>query len=713
MVTQSFPCDILLKTGRIWYFILMGKSTRKKSGASGGTTAAEGEGVGLHGSCDTGMPQESAADKTHHFNYYLAGAVSLITFVVYLTSLKNGFVNWDDAYYVVANPHIRALDLRFLRWAFFDFYAGNWHPLAWISHALDYAVWGLNPLGHHLTNNILHAANTFMVVVLAVKLVNARSRKATGNGLSGFPSGNAALVAGAVTGLLFGLHPLHVESVAWVSERKDLLCALFFLFSISRYLKYVDHISEKPVKRRATLFFSDKRYLSAIGFFVLALVSKPMAITLPFVLLILDWYPFGRLRSSRAFRDALVEKLPFMGLVLVSSIQTIMAQRASGAVGNAPLSVRISVAFGSLVAYLWKIIVPVNLIPFYPFPASHTFSYSDYYPAVVLVAGLSAGCLALAGKRKLWPAVWCYYVVTLLPVLGIVQVGLQSMADRYTYLPALGPFLIIGLGAAWVSEKTDTLSRGGRAVKALSIAAAVFVVISMSYLTFRQIGIWKNGLALWNHQVLSEPEKLPLAYINRGVMFSQQEGRLDEAIADFDQAIALEPSNDEAYRQRALAYEKKGQADRAIEDFEKAITLYPPFDRAYKDPTYALTHIKPYIEMNIRLGMLYGEAGFFDKAINHFTVVVSLKPEDPLSYYNRGYTYFVSGQYDNALRDFDQAIELNQGYADAYLDRGYVYLKTGNSERATSDFRKACDLKSEGGCNALRALRQDTANRGK
>ncbi len=677
----------------------MSNSPGKRSKASSKIVVKKGERAGLHSSGETRIPQKPVTYRTQYYTYYLACAVSLVTFVVYLTSLRNGFVSWDDSYYVLLNSHIRSFNLHFLRWAFFDFYAGNWHPLTWISHAMDYAVYGLNPLGHHLTSNIFHAVNTFMVVVLTTRLVNMRTRAA-----AGFPDGKAALVAGAVTGLLFGIHPLHVESVAWVAERKDLLCALFFFLSISSYLEHVDHAVENRLQGRATSFFSSKNYLFAVGFFVLALLSKPMAITLPFVLLILEWYPLGRIQSPGSLRDAVIEKLPFFGLALISSILTILAQSSSGAVGNAPLSVRVFVASGSLIAYLWKMIVPVNLLPFYPFPMPDTFSYSDYYPAVVLVIGVTAACLVLARKSRIWTAAWCYYVITLLPVLGLVQVGRQAMADRYTYLPSLAPFLLIGLGAAWFFAKANTLKQGGRAVKAVGIAAALFVLISLSYLTFKQIGIWKDGFALWNWQIEKEPEKVSMAYMNRGLMFSMQKGRPDEAIADFDQAIVLDPSNYEAYRQRALLYEKKGETDKAIADFEKALALSPPYDEAYKDPTYIETHVRPYIETHIILGVLYGRAGSFDKAIEHLTSAIRLEPGSALSYDDRGYTYFISGKYDKALEDFNKAIELNKTYANAYINRGNLYLKRGNNTRAVDDFRKACVLGNEGSCSTLKAL---------
>ncbi|MDA8173669.1 MAG: hypothetical protein M0018_03650, partial [Nitrospiraceae bacterium] len=249
-----------------------------------------------------------------HTGYRLSGMVAAATFLVYLRTLKNGFIDWDDGRYIYDNPHIHSLNVSFLKWAFSGFYFSNWHPLTWISHAMDYAVWGLNPMGHHLTGILLHSANAFIVVILAIRLMEAWE-KAKGERDVAFLEGNGKLIAGVVTGLIFGLHPLHVESVAWASERKDLLCALFFLLSILAYIKYaiIPHPGPLP-------------YLLALAFFALALMSKPMAVSLPLVLLILDWFPLGRIFSFKSFRAAFTEKLPFIALSLGGSALTIVAQ---------------------------------------------------------------------------------------------------------------------------------------------------------------------------------------------------------------------------------------------------------------------------------------------------------------------------------------------------------------------------------------------------
>jgi len=308
--------------------------------------------------------------------YYLAGAVSLITLALYLPALRNDFVIWDDPDYVLNNFNIQSLNGAFFKWAFSSFYSNNWHPLTWISHALDCAVWGLNPMGHHLTNIVLHALNTFLVVLLCIKLLDiGKERSAALGGASTTLDERGMRIAAGVTGLLFGLHPVHVESVAWVSERKDLLCGLFFLLSISAYANHVRALGNEPIEQNkaATRFFK-KTYLASLAFFALSLLSKPMAVSLPVVLLILDWYPFQRIRSLKSFRSACVEKLPFLACSLISSILTIMAQRTGEAMmmmAFVPLWARMLVAAKAFVAYLGKMVVPVGLIPYYPYPRPH------------------------------------------------------------------------------------------------------------------------------------------------------------------------------------------------------------------------------------------------------------------------------------------------------------------------------------------------------
>jgi len=634
----------------------------------------------------------------------LAVSVALVTFLLYLPSLRNQFVNWDDDAYIYQNPSLSGLNARFLKWAFFAFYDANYHPLTWISHALDYAVWGLNPLGHHLTNNVLHAVNAALVVFIAAGLINAGKRK-TG-GPESFPSQRGVLVAATVSGLLFGVHPLHVESVAWVAERKDVLCALFFLLSILMYMKYarrggpmwppkegqphrVAPTQKDPGQAGMTnpgLRFLDKRYLLCLFFFVLALLSKPMAVTLPAVLLVLDWYPFERIRSLKTFRAAFVEKLPLFALGLAASVVAVLAQKSGRAIISTevmPVPVRVAVAAEAIFSYLGKMVLPVNLIPFYPYPEGVSLLSPRYLLFVVLVIGVTAACLAAARKKKVWGAAWGYYLVTLLPVLGIIQAGFQSKADRYTYLPSLGPFLMIGLAAAWVYEKT---MEGRRAVLMPAAAsAAALLLVLMSYATVKQTGIWKNSITLWNYVIETKSEKSAVAYYHRGIAYFDLK-LLDPAIGDYTRAIRMKPDYYEAYNNRGVSYEEKGQPDLAIEDYSTSIRLHP--------------HFKVFGNR----GNAYLTKGLRDKAEEDFRRAVLLNPQYDDGYNGLGMVSYLNGRYESALEDFNRAIGLNPKNSGALVNRGYVYLNKGERRLAGADFTEACLLGNRNGCSAARRL---------
>lgn len=657
----------------------MGKHSKKKKQETEKVAVNKGDVKYIHLPNDAGP----SVRRTRNAAYALAVTVSLLTFIVYLKTLHNNFINWDDDLYIFENPHIDSFDLAFLKWAFFDFYAANWHPLTWMSHALDYALWVLNPVGHHLTNNIIHAANTFLVVVLTARLLDIYRERAQAEGKYTFLDDRRSLIAGGVAGLLFGLHPVHVASVAWVAERKDLLCALFFLLSIMAYLSAVKRVERGA--GRTSLTPGALRY--ALCLFVLALLSKPMAVSLPIVLLILDWFPLRRIQSAASLRSALVEKILFFGLSIISSVLTILAQQSGNAMHMMkflPLSTRLAVAAESLLAYLWKMVLPLNLNPYYPYPDEVSFLSFEYLVAILLVLGTTLLCAVLIRKTKLYAAVWSYYVVTLIPVLGIIQVGGQAMADRYTYLPSLGPFLVVGVLTAWVSRKADSIKKL-TAKSFILFAAIILLFISMTYLTVRQISVWKNDFTLWNHVIEHQSRGVPFVYYHRGLA-AMEMGRFDGAIQDFNKAIALDPSDYNAYVNRGLLFIESGQTDKALEDLDKAISLNPGSFEAYSNK-----------------GMAYGKAGMLDRAIEQFSKAIEINPDAEIAYGNRGLAYALIGQSDRALEDLNKAIQLDPDYEEAYFNRGNLYVKFGNRELAISDFRQACDFGDERGCDVLKA----------
>jgi tetratricopeptide (TPR) repeat protein len=606
--------------------------------------------------------------KETKVKYYLAGAVALLTFAVYLPTLQNSFVEWDDGAYVFENLHIRSFDPAFLRWAFFSFHAANWHPLTWISHALDYTIWGLDPLGHHLTNNILHAVNTFLVVLLVARLIEAANSFTTHDSRLTSHDSQLTLIAAGTTGLLFGLHPLHVESVAWVAERKDLLCALFFLLSITMYAKYVTETlqrakglghSEKDImqdaEHKGQRVVNSMRYapgplpsfkgplLYALCFFILALLSKPMAVSLPVVLLILDWYPFQRIYSFKTFLNSSVEKLPFIALSVCSSVLTVLAQKAGAAMTfniYVPLWARLLVSFKALIAYLWKMVLPLHLMPFYQYPLRRELWSSEYLLAIVAVAGITVFSLALSRKRKVLPAAWGYYVVTLTPVLGVVQVGGQSMADRYTYLPSLAPFLIAGLLASQLYKKGMPPGKWKFVRQTGSALAGIALVVSLVSVTLLQIGIWKNDLTLWTYLIERAPLQVPHAYNNRGFTLLKN-GAITQAIEDLQIAVRLDPSNWEPRNNLCLAYKSRGLLEDAREQCETAISLRPDYAEAHNS-----------------LGVVYKYQGMYDKAIEQYLEALRLRPDYAEALFNLGIVYLEKGDMDMARRTFEEGLRI-------------------------------------------------------
>jgi len=585
--------------------------------------------------------------------------VALITFLVYLPALQNDFVNWDDPDYVYENQNIRSIDFRSLKWMFSTFHVQNWHPLTWFSHAVDYAIWGLNPMGHHLTSIIFHGLNAFLIVVLVMRLLDKKSE-----GLLSSPLNNrahqTARITAVVIGLLFGLHPLHVESVAWISERKDVLYAFFFLLSIVSYLKYTS--SEQG--RQKVL-----NYIFCMLFFIFSLMSKPMAVTLPVVFIILDIYPLGRVELRSLFKfhhKVFVEKLPFITLGLASAIITILAQQKEIASFEVHPGERILVAFRSLAFYLFKIIWPIDLSPLYPYPSQISLLSLQYVSSLFLISGITVFCVLSWKKYKVFSAVWVYFIVTLLPVIGIVKIGTQAAADRYTYLPSIGPFFLMGLCIASLWKK-DAAPKNGVTLKRLSVIAFSILISSiLSVMTIKQIRIWRDPLTLWDTEL--RRYSIPGAYNNRGNAYLLL-GQYQQAIEDYNKALKQDRDFAKAYNNRGLAYEKLGKYQLAIEDFSLSIRTNNHEPLAY-----------------LNRGNVFKALSNYQKAIQDYSKAIELNPRKEDFYNNRGDAYLLLGQYQQAIEDFNMAIRLNRDYDNAYLNRGIAYEILGNFKEALSDY---------------------------
>lgn len=591
--------------------------------------------------------------------------VALITFLVYLPALQNGFVNWDDPDYVYENQNIRSIDFRSLKWMFSTFHMQNWHPLTWLSHAVDYAIWGLNPMGHHLTSIIFHGLNAFLIVVLVMRLLDKRSEGLLSSPLNNRTHQTARITAVGI-GLLFGLHPLHVESVAWISERKDVLYAFFFLLSIVSYLKYAS--SEQG--RQKVL-----NYILCMLFFIFSLMSKPMAMTLPVVFITLDIYPLGRLELRSLFKfhhKVFAEKLPFITLGLASAIITMVAQQKEITSFEVHPGERILIAFGSLGFYLFKTIWPIDLSPLYPYPSRISLLSLQYVSSLFVISGITVFCILSWKKYKVFLAVWVYFIVTLLPVLGVVKIGTQAAADRYTYLPSIGPFFLMGLCMAWLWKK-DAAPKNGVTLKRLSVIAFSILISSiLSVMTIKQIGIWRDSLTLWDTEL--KRYSIPVAYNNRGNAYLML-GQYQQAIEDYNKALEQDRDFAKAYNNRGLAYGNLGKYQLAIEDFSVSIRKNNREPMAY-----------------FNRGNVFKALGDYQKAIEDYSKAIELNPRKADFYNNRGNTFLKLYSYQQAIEDFNVAIRLNCDYDKAYLNRGIAYESLGNFKEALEDYRTSARL---------------------
>ena len=475
-----------------------------------------------------------------------------IAFIVYIPTLGNSFVNWDDPIFI-AYPQIQSMDLG---WMLTSTHSANWVPLSLISHAIDIQLWGLDPWGHHLTSLILHAADTALVFLVSMAIFS--KLPSLGN------AGRNAAMGGAFAALLFALHPIHVESVSWVAERRDVLSALFMLLSVLFYLRYAEG------RGRAL------SYALSLAMFGAALMSKPMVVTLPAVLLILDYYPLKRLSLNLAALRLFYEKIPFLILGILASAAAVLTQWRSDAVSSLAdygLYYRVLMSVRALGFYLYKTFVPLGFMPYYDRP-SVDYLYPQFFMAafaIAVMAGLAIFYWRRTGSRA-FIAAFAFFVVTLLPVIGIIQIGSQAAADRYMYIPSIGIFVLMGGVAAFVLQRSvSSAVRYG-----LPVLMAV-VLVFLSAQTVRQQRVWKDSFSLWTHQIELDTNgrfSRFVAHTQRGVMYLKDR-EYGKAIADYSAAIALNPRFGKAYLQRGRAYMAVARYEEALMDFKAAAALMP------------------------------------------------------------------------------------------------------------------------------------------
>jgi protein O-mannosyl-transferase len=531
---------------------------------------------------------------------YVSLSLVALTILVYFQVHDFEFVNFDDRETIIGNTHIQnGLTLAGLGWAFTSAYAANWFPVTWISHMLDFQFFGLDSGWFHLTNVMIHAASTLLLFAIM--------RRMTGR-----------LWESAFVSFVFALHPLHVESVAWVSERKDVLSAFFWLLTTWLYLDYVD----RPDWRR---------YLLALGAFCLGLMSKQMLVTLPFVLLLLDYWPLKRPKTTLMSR-LVVEKVPYLTLSLVASYIVYRVQQA-GSVDSIPLATRAANALISYVTYLVQFFWPSGLAAFYPYPAS--FPVWQIAASAAILVAISA----LAIRRPYLTVGWLWYLGTLVPVIGLVQVGSQARADRYTYIPMIGISIMLAWGVAEIVERWPRYRFTAGVV-------AVTVCLAWLAVTWTQIQYWKNSVALFEHAIASTDFNY-IAHLNLGVVLAEQ-GRTNDALRHLYTSVEEKPDHADGHDTLGSLLGQMGRTQEAAEQFQQAIRLQPNDSEAH-----------------CNLGNVLLAQGKFGDSLNEFRTALRIFPDFATAHFGLGAALLNLGQTDEAIAQFTEALRLDPNMAPA------------------------------------------------
>jgi tetratricopeptide (TPR) repeat protein len=564
--------------------------------------------------------------------------LAALCLIIYAQTVRYGFINIDDHDYVYLNKTVLSgFNWSSVKWAFTSFHSSNWHPLTWLSHAIDVSLFGLNPGAHHATNVLFHLINSVLAFIVF--------RKMTGD-----------FWKSAIVAALFAVHPAHVESVAWISERKDVLSTLFWLLTMLAYFKYTnlnrkDAEDEGKSKKSKVKSESNEQrttnnrqiyYFLTIVLFALGLMSKPMLVTLPFVLLLCDYWALERLKTLKDLPALIVEKIPFFALALASSVVTILAQKANNSVVNLaylPLETRLINTVLSYAKYILMIFYPVNLGIWYPFDS--TVNFWLFIGAVVLLAGITAFCIWQRKERKYLLMGWLWFLGTLVPVIGLVQVGLQSLADRYTYIPYFGLFIMLvwGLGDVFERFKVN---------KEVIVSICAIVLIIFAALSYNQASYWQNSETLYKHtlsftrnnfflmdnlcrhyidnakaeiaekqcsDMLDAASPSPEAHNTIGLL-RVETGKYEEAVKSFQKAIRLKPDAGIFYSNMSVAYAKLGKPDEAEQILQKAFSM--------KDGSLSREALA-YSYNN--LGLSWLEKNQTEKAISYFNKALELQPD--------------------------------------------------------------------------------------
>ncbi|MCE5324513.1 tetratricopeptide repeat protein [bacterium] len=562
-----------------------------------------------------------------------------ITIAAYCRVMSFGYVNYDDNEYIIHNRHIHdGLTQESVVWAFTTSRAVNWHPLTWISYMLDVQFYGNHSWGYHLTNLLFHLANTLLLFLLLLRM--------TGN-----------LWASAFVAAAFAVHPLHVESVAWVSERKDVLSTFFWMLTMWAYVTYVN----KPAFRR---------YLIMLVWFALGLMSKPMLVTLPFVLLLLDHWPLERCAGAgkqSTWRHLVFEKLPMFVMAAASCVITVMVQKSGGAVQllqDYPFGVRLANAVVSYTAYITKMLWPTKLCILYPHPETSLPLWHVLISTALLVV-LTSSALLAARRRPYITMGWLWYVVTLIPVIGLVQVGQQAMADRYTYVPLIGLFIIIAWGIPDMTKRFK--AKILRYVPAVGASIIILILIIMTYF---QTGCWRSEMALFKQAMSATSGHCVIRCCIAGTLLDQ--GKPKQAIDQLKTAIKMNPSFARGHNALGFIYLKQGKLDAAIKELNRALKINPDFPLAHSN-----------------IGSAYATLGKTDEAIRHFKKAIKMKPNYSDTHYSLANVLVEQGMIDEGIAEYRQALRYNPDMAKAHCKLASVLITLGRVDEAELHLRLA------------------------
>ncbi|MCX5794431.1 MAG: tetratricopeptide repeat protein [Elusimicrobia bacterium] len=610
--------------------------------------------------CDSGERAEGVSA------WLVPAAVFVITCAFFLPVLSNGFVNWDDDKWLLTNPYFRGLGWAQMKWMFTSFLMRNYVPLTWISWALDYQLWGMNPFGFHLTNLLLHGLNAVVFYRLCLRLLDCALPA------SGRERATGLRACSGLAALFFAVHPLRVESVAWAVERRDVLSGLFYLLTLLGYLRACGAQLE-PARRR--------RWLAAsLAAYAVSLSAKGMGVSLPLILVVLDIYPLRRLSGDcrgwlgPGSRGVLLEKIPFLFLALAVGLIGLLGQAHSAtmlSLREYGPAARLAQACFGLVFYLVKTAFPLQLAPLYELPLRLEPGSWPFPQSMALVCGLTAGFVAL---RRRWPAglaVWTCYAATLVPVSGLVQFGAQIAADRYTYLPCLGWAVLLGGGllALW-RRRSPWLP--------LALGLAVTAVAVLGSMTWRQARFWHDSESLWRRVLAVDPDS-SVAHNNLGNVFSAR-GGTQEAVAHYRQALRLNPNFEEAHNNLGAVLAAQGRLAEAISCYQAALRIKPDYAEAHNNLGLALAsqggldeaavqyrealRIKPdYAEAYNNLGLLRVGQGRLDEAISYYQEALKILPDHPVIHANIGIALYRRGQVEEAIRQYREALALDPGAA--------------------------------------------------